>query len=335
MHERVVKAIEDIRSGKMVVMTDDESRENEGDIVFAASFCTTEKVNFVITHAKGILCTPLTKELARKFALAPMIDSNTSNHETAFTVSIDAKEAATGVSAVERDMTIKKLVDYNTLPSDFVRPGHIFPLIAKSGGVLERTGHTEGSIDLCRLAGVAPVAVICEIVKENGEMARKADLEAFCERFGLNMVSVSDIIRYRLENEKLIRIESRNNALFCGKKCTKFEISDHTGVVHNVFKFGEFSSKCTVKFAKFTNVLELLTNERFEEFLADISTLERDGGMLVCISGGKFEEIEVKNYGIGVQILREFGVTEAKLLSKSTRDFVAIEAFGVKLTRSK
>ncbi|WP_279062442.1 3,4-dihydroxy-2-butanone-4-phosphate synthase, partial [Campylobacter lanienae] len=144
---RVLQAIEDIKSGKMIVMVDDEDRENEGDIVFSAAFSDVQKVNFMITHARGVVCTPLSKELADKFELYPMVGANTSSHDTAFTISIDAKKATTGVSAYERDMTIKMLVDGSTKASDFVRPGHIFPLIAKSGGVLERTGHTEGSID--------------------------------------------------------------------------------------------------------------------------------------------------------------------------------------------
>ncbi len=163
--DRVEQAINDIKNGKMVVMVDDEDRENEGDLVFAATFSDTQKVNFAITHAKGVLCLALNEEIARRLDLNLMVDKNTSCHETAFTVTIDAKNTTTGVSAYERDVTIRLAADPMSKPQDFVRPGHIFPLIAKKGGVLSRTGHTEGSVDLCKLAGLTQAAVICEIVK--------------------------------------------------------------------------------------------------------------------------------------------------------------------------
>lgn len=156
----VEQALEDIKNGKMIVMVDDVDRENEGDLVFAANFTNLQKVNFAITHAKGVLCVALDEANAKRLGLELMVDKNTSNHETAFTVTIDAKEAITGVSAFERNMTIELMAKQTSKPADFVRPGHIFPLIAKKGGVLSRTGHTEGSTDLCRLAGILPMAAI-------------------------------------------------------------------------------------------------------------------------------------------------------------------------------
>ena len=168
---RMKDAIEAIKKGEMIIIMDDEDRENEGDLVMAGIFSTPEKINFMAQEARGLICVSITQELAHKLDLPPMVQRNDSNHETAFTISIDAKEAKTGISAYERDLTIRLMCDSNAKPSDFVRPGHIFPLIAKSGGTLVRTGHTEASVDICRLAGLAPISVICEIMKKDGTMA--------------------------------------------------------------------------------------------------------------------------------------------------------------------
>ena len=173
--QRVKEAIEEIRKGNMVIMLDDEDRENEGDLVYAAPLSTPQKVNFMATNAKGLICVSITKETANRLDLNPMVASNTSSYETAFTVSVDAANAATGISAGERDDTIKILANPISNAKNLVRPGHIFPLIAKDGGVLVRTGHTEGSVDLCKLAGLNGEAVICEIMKDDGTMARRDD----------------------------------------------------------------------------------------------------------------------------------------------------------------
>lgn len=330
-YEKVIQAINDIRNGKMVVMVDDEDRENEGDIVCAAAFCDMEKVNFMISHAKGVLCTPLTRDLAQKLELTPMVSSNTSAHETAFTVSIDAKQALTGVSAYERDMTIKMLVDPNTKPSDFVRPGHIFPLIAKQGGVLERTGHTEGSIDLCKLAGLAPVSVICEVVKDDGTMARRADLESFCEQFGFNMISVSDIIEYRLHHEKLIRVLEPLNAKIAGFDAKCYEISDHVGNTHFAYVFGEIKGKTNVKFHKICSDLHLLSSPKYTKFMEYLHVLADEGGILVFLSGEDLSSEVFKNYGIGAQIISYLGAKDIVLLSESQKEFVAINGFGLEI----
>ncbi|ARR02276.1 bifunctional 3,4-dihydroxy-2-butanone 4-phosphate synthase / GTP cyclohydrolase II protein [Campylobacter vicugnae] len=334
--ERVLQAIDDIKNGKMIVMVDDEDRENEGDIVFAAAFSDVQKVNFMITHARGVLCTPLSKELADKFDLYPMVGANTSCHETAFTVSIDAKKATTGVSAYERDMTIKMLVDSATKADDFVRPGHIFPLIAKSGGVLERTGHTEGSIDLCRLAGLAPVSVICEIVNDDGTMARRDDLEKFCDKFNLNMVSIAEIIEYRLHHEKLISVDELGESQIAGKKAIKYSIIDHLGNKHYAFIFGQIASKTNVKFHKIKDDIELLNSYKFNEFLSHIELLESEGGILIFLAGNEDDSGLIKNYGIGAQILKYFGASNIEILSSSEfKEFVAISGFGLNILGQK
>jgi len=202
--ERVKKAIQEIQKGNIIIMIDDEDRENEGDLVYAGVFSTPQKVNFLAGKGRGLICVSITQEIADKLDLKPMVDSNKESFSTAFTISVDAKECKTGISAFERDLTIKKLSSPTSKPDDFVKPGHIFPLIAKNGGVLVRTGHTEGSVDICKLAGVYPSAVICEIMNEDGSMARRKDLAKFAKKHNLAVVYISDIVEYRLQYESLV-----------------------------------------------------------------------------------------------------------------------------------
>ncbi|MDO5538068.1 MAG: bifunctional 3,4-dihydroxy-2-butanone-4-phosphate synthase/GTP cyclohydrolase II [Desulfovibrionaceae bacterium] len=197
----VEEAIADIKAGKMIILVDDEDRENEGDLTMAAEFVTPEAINFMAHHGCGLICLPMAPELCDKLKLHPMTERNNSMYHTNFTVSIEAREGVTtGISAADRATTILAAVADNARPEDLVTPGHVFPLIARSGGVLERTGQTEGSVDLARLAGLKPAAVICEIMKEDGSMARMPDLEVFAEKFGIRIASVHDIIRYRLDH---------------------------------------------------------------------------------------------------------------------------------------
>lgn len=202
MNKRVADAIEEFKNGNILIVIDDEDRENEGDLAFPAIFSTPQKVNFLAKEARGLICTPLTKKYATKFGLHYMVEHNNSSYETAFTVSVDAKSCATGISAFERHDTIKLLSDYETNNDLFVKPGHIFPLIAKDGGLLERTGHTEASVELCKLAGLAPVAVICEIMNDDGTMARRDDLKAFGLKHSLKSVYISELVEYKMELEK-------------------------------------------------------------------------------------------------------------------------------------
>jgi 3,4-dihydroxy-2-butanone 4-phosphate synthase len=185
----IEEAIELIKKGEIIILVDDESRENEGDMVVAAQFITPEKVNFITKWARGLLCVAISKEIAERLNLFPMVVNNNSLHGTAFTVSVDAKEGvSTGISAYDRALTIKKIADPSSKPDDFVRPGHIFPIVAREGGVLVRAGHTEGSTDLCKLAGLIPAAAICEIMNEDGTMARLPDLINLAKRFGMKIV---------------------------------------------------------------------------------------------------------------------------------------------------
>lgn len=326
----VEQAIEDIKQGKMLVMVDDEDRENEGDIVFAATFSDTEKINFTITHAKGVLCTPISEEIAKKLNLTPMVSSNTSSHETAFTVTIDAKEATTGVSAYERDMTIKLMCSPTTTPEDFVRPGHIFPLIAKNGGVLVRTGHTEGCVDLCKLAGLMEVAICCEIIKDDGTMARRDDLKLFCKKFGLNMVAISDIVKYRLQNETLINVDNPVDTLLCGYNVKKYEIKDHLSRTHFAFVFGSLDKRCVVKFEKISSNVEFMSSKKYDDLTKSLEILNQKGGILLFLDDGRDSKNLIKDYGIGAQILKHFGITQIDMISSSSKkEFVGIKGFNL------
>ncbi|MCW1360386.1 bifunctional 3,4-dihydroxy-2-butanone 4-phosphate synthase/GTP cyclohydrolase II [Campylobacter sp. US33a] len=328
----VDEAIEDLKAGKMLIMVDAEDRENEGDLIFATQFSTQEKVNFAISEARGVVCVALDEALAKHFELPLMVQKNTSNHETAFTITVDAKDAATGVSAYERNMTIKIFADDKANANDFVRPGHINPLIAKKGGVLERTGHTEGTVDLCRLAGLKPACVICEVVKENGDMARRADLELFCQKHNLNMIAVSDIIEYRLKHESLITLLECSDARIANFDAKKYIFEDHNQVKHIAFCFGNLRRSENVKFHISGSDFELLTSQKFSELLEHIEFLHKNGGIIIFMQGEKTSSIQFKNYGIGAQILRYFNIEEIKLLSKSCdKEFVGLKGFGLNI----
>ncbi|PID47917.1 MAG: bifunctional 3,4-dihydroxy-2-butanone 4-phosphate synthase/GTP cyclohydrolase II [Proteobacteria bacterium] len=332
-NDRVLKAIEELKKGNMIVMVDDEDRENEGDLVYACTFTDTKKVNFMISEARGILCTALNKQIAKRLDLTPMVANNSSSHETAFTISVDAREATTGVSADERDMTIRLLADYSTKPYDLVRPGHIFPLIAKEGGVLVRTGHTEGSVDLCRLAGLSEVAAICEIVKEDGTMARRPDLDLFCQKHNLHMVYISDIVEYRIAHESLVRVVAEQKVDFMGQKARKYEILDHKDMHHIAYKFGNIDENCAVKFHTIRSDYELLSSqENYNELLKSISYLQENNGIMVFLDSNENNNMLMKEFGVGAQILRYLGVKNIQLLTKNTnREYIGLGGFGLKV----
>ena len=200
----IEEALEDIRAGKMIVVVDDEDRENEGDLLMAAEMATTEAINFMATHGRGLICTPMEKSRLKELGINQMIQNNSDPKETAFTETIDAVGTATGISAGERSFTIQKLLQKDTEPSDFTKPGHIFPLAAQDGGVLVRTGHTEAAIDIPMLAGLYPAGVICEIMNDDGTMARVPDLESYVEKHGLKIITIADLVAYRKINDDLV-----------------------------------------------------------------------------------------------------------------------------------
>ena len=220
--ERVAAALDDIRKGKMVILVDDEDRENEGDVCMAAEMASPETINFMARHARGLICLSLTEDRIRQLDLPMMVDDNRSSRSTAFTISIEARKGVTtGISAGDRAHTIVTAVADDAVPADLVSPGHVFPLKAVPGGVLQRTGHTEGSVDLSRLAGLKPASVICEIMKDDGTMARYPDLVAFAEEHGLRLLTIADLIQYRLARERLVtRIRQTSVEMPTGKSWT-------------------------------------------------------------------------------------------------------------------
>jgi 3,4-dihydroxy 2-butanone 4-phosphate synthase/GTP cyclohydrolase II len=328
---RVERAIEEVKAGRMVIMMDDQDRENEGDLVYAATFSTPNMVNFMAKEARGLICTPITAKLASKLDLMPMVDNNISNHETAFTVSIDSTTASTGISAAERDDCISKLAHPLSTSGDFVRPGHIFPLIAKEGGSLVRTGHTEGSIDLCRLAGLAPVAVICEIIKDDGTMARAGDLDVFSAKHSIPIVYISDIVSYRLSNEKLVERIDEAEIQFRGIKVLKILYKDHMKRMHTVIRFPGSHETENTKFHNIGSDIDFIMDDRhFDALNSSISYLVQNGGVLVFLDTKTISKEQAREYGIGAQILKDLGIQKIHLIT-STKDteFIGLAGFGL------
>ena len=329
--KRVEVAINEIKKGRMIIMMDDEDRENEGDLVYAATHSTPEMVNFMAKEARGLICTPVTKEIAKKLDLMPMVSNNISNHETAFTVSIDSATAQTGISAAERDDCIRKLANPLTHASDFVRPGHIFPLIAKDGGVLVRTGHTEGSVDICKLAGLAPIGVICEIIKDDGTMARHDDLEVFSKKHNMPIVYISDMVEYRLANEKLIERVAQEEIMLLGTKVTQITYKDHLDREHKVIQFYTIHETENVRFHNIGLDIDLILNQkRFDMLTSSLEYLKQNGGVIVFLDTKTISKEQAKEYGVGAQILKDLGIENIKLLT-STKDteFVGLAGFGL------
>ena len=328
---RVEIAINEIKKGKMVIMMDDEDRENEGDLVYAASFSTPNMVNFMAKEARGLICTSVSKAIAKKLELIPMVSNNDSNHETAFTVSIDSVTADTGISAAERDDCICKLANPLTHSSDFVRPGHIFPLIAKDGGVLVRTGHTEGSLDICKLAGLAPVGVICEIIKDDGTMARHDDLEIFAEKHDMKIVYISDLVEYRLANEKLISREKEEKISFMGTTALKLTYEDHLGRTHKVIQIGETKESSIVKFHNIGTDMQLILNQgRFDSLTKSIDLIKANGGVLIMLDTKVISKEQAKEYGVGAQILKDIGIKDIRLVTSNREtEFIGLAGFGL------
>ncbi len=331
--KRVKEAIEEIRKGNMIIMLDDEDRENEGDLVCAAPLCTADKVNFMISHAKGLVCVSVTKDTANRLELNPMVKNNNSSYETAFTVSVDAINATTGISAGERDAAIKILANPISKADELARPGHIFPLIAKDGGVLVRTGHTEGSADLCKLAGFNGEAVICEIVKDDGTMARRDDLDIFAKKHNMKQVYISDLVEYRLSHEKLVEEISSKKDRFFNTNVMKKEFKDHLGNIHTVIVFGEISSLSHVKFHTVIPDIKLFLNdEKLHSMLKTINFLQAKGGLLIFLENSEKAQESQKDYGIGAQILNSLNIKKIKLMTSGGKhSFVGLNGFGLEI----
>jgi 3,4-dihydroxy 2-butanone 4-phosphate synthase/GTP cyclohydrolase II len=367
----IEEAVEDIRQGRMIIVVDDEDRENEGDLVCAAEKVTPEIINFMAVHGRGLICMPITEDRADELNLHPQTSDNTSSMGTAFTISIEAREGVTtGISAADRAKTILTAVDPNTKPSDLARPGHVFPLRAKRGGVLVRVGQTEASVDIARIAGMTPAAVICEIMNDDGTMARMPELEAFAEKHQLKIISVADLVRYRVEKETLVKrvIETDLPTDYGDFKTVVYE-NGMNGETHIAFVMGDVSGATgpvlvrvqteNVTFALFgctlgeasqairTSlqriadekrgvVLYLRQRENNLDLVNQIKTyaLMQERGVDFQAAKRETGYGKLHDYGIGAQILKDLGIKKIRLLTNHPPKVNAIEAFGLEITET-
>ena len=352
--DSVDDAIPEIRSGELVVVVDDDDRENEGDLIMAASKATPEKVAFMVRHTSGILCTPLTEEQASRLNLEPMVSRNDAPMTTAFTVSVDYKEGlSTGISAEERANTAQALANSNTQSSDFVRPGHIFPLVSKQGGVLVRSGHTEAAVDLAAAAGCPPVGLLSEIVNDDGSVQRLSDLRVFAEEHALKIISIADLISWRQRREKLVeRIRefavrtSIGHAVAYAYRTT-FEQAEHLVLVFGDLRFKE---SVPVRIHRERIVEDVFgPQDHHDKRLVDVS-LERikelGGGVFIYLLGGfvgvpmaqlheasdSRETERAKEWleiGVGAQIIRDLGISDIQIIAGREIDYVGLKGFGI------
>jgi 3,4-dihydroxy 2-butanone 4-phosphate synthase/GTP cyclohydrolase II len=361
----IEEAIEAIRLGHVIIVVDDEDRENEGDFICAAACISPEIINFMATHGRGLICTPVDERRADELQLPMMVSSNTAMHETAFTVSIDliGHGCTTGISAYDRARGIQALIDPSTKPIDFARPGHIFPLRAKQGGVLRRTGHTEAAIDLASLAGYYPAGVLVEILNEDGTMARLPELLEIAKKFNLKIVAIKDLVAYRMKNESLVR---REMSVELDTSHGKIEIIAYeqlpTGEIHLAIRKGHWEADEPVlvrvqSASETTDILGALFEDNSDLLKGALEQIETEGKGLILLmrqiekndktllaslkslkeQQERGEPLQIRqdmtqrDFGVGAQILRDLGITKLRLLTNNPRKRIGLMGYGLEI----